>query len=157
MARWLWIASALLGLVQVVVDLSDRDALIDEIRQRDPGMSQDEVDAAVQAGLLFTLLVAGLIVLVYAKMANRMAWGRNWARIVLTVLGAGSVGFGLVQLLAHASGVAAVLGVRLDPVDTSLTVAGMGLDSTAIVLMFLPAAAAHFRQRVPVDRVPDQP
>ncbi|TWP47754.1 hypothetical protein FKR81_30900 [Lentzea tibetensis] len=156
MARWLWIASALLGLVQVMVDLSDRDTLIAEIRKRDPGMSQDEIDAAVQAGLLFTLLIAGLIVLVYVKIANRMAWGRNWARIVLTVLGAGSVGFGLLQLLAHASGVAAVFGVALDPVDASLTVAGIGLDGTAIVLMFLPAAAAHFRQPVAVDRVPDQ-
>lgn len=157
LARWLWIVSALLGLTQVLVDLADRETLVNEIRKREPGMSQDDVDTAVQAGMLFTLLVAGLIVLLYVKAANRMAWGRNWARVVLTLVGLASIAYGLLQLSAHASGVAASFGVRLNPVDASLTIAGMGVDGTAIVLMFLPAAAAHFRTRVPVDRAPDQP
>jgi hypothetical protein len=156
-ARGLWIASALLGLTQVLIDLSDREMLVAEIRRQDSKLSQDDVDAAVQAGMLFTLLFAALFVLVYTKLANRMAWGRNWARVVLTIIGAGSVLFGLLQVGAHTSGLASALNISAKPLDLSLTAVGMGLDSTAIVLMYVPAAAAHFKRRVSVDRLPDQP
>ncbi|GLZ30702.1 hypothetical protein Lesp02_28910 [Lentzea sp. NBRC 105346] len=149
MARWLWIVSALVSLVQVMVELADRERLVAEIRKREPALSQDDVDVAVQGGMVFTLLIVGVIVLLYVKAANRMAQGRNWARVVLTLVGGASVVYGLLQL---------AVATELPVVDTSLAVAGLGLNGTAIALMYVPTAAAWFASRVSgVDRVPDQP
>ena len=78
-----------------------------------------------------------------------MARGRNWARIVLTVLGAASVAFGLFRLAVFGSGIAADFGVAMRPVDLGVTAVTTVMDATAIVLMY--RVPAHFRTRVTVD------
>ncbi len=148
-ARWLWISSALLGMVRFVVELFDRETLVAEARRQNPEMGQDQIDAGVNGGILFGLLVVTAVLLAYTRLANAMARGRNWARIVLTVLGAASVLFGLFRVVAWAGGIAAEVGVVLRPVDLVVTVVTAGLDATAIVLMW--RASAHFRTRATVD------
>ncbi|GAA3638871.1 hypothetical protein C8D88_101208 [Lentzea atacamensis] len=148
-ARWLWIASAGIGVVRFVAQLFDRETLIAEARRQNPALGQDQIDAGVNGGILFGLLIATAIVLAYTRLANTMARGRNWARIVLTVLGAASVAFGLFRLVASGSGIAADLGVAMQPVDLAVTVVTTALDATAIVLMY--RVSAHFRTRVTVD------
>jgi hypothetical protein len=103
----------------------------------------------VNGGIMFGLLVAAVILVAYTRLANAMARGRNWARIVLTVLGAASVLFGLFRLITWGSGIAAEFGVTMRPVDLGATVVTTVLDATAIVLMY--RASAHFRTRVEVD------
>lgn len=148
-ARWLWIASACVGMVRFVAQLFDRETLIAEARRQNPALGQDQIDAGVNGGILFGLLIATAILVAYTRLANTMARGRNWARIVLTVLGAASVVFGLFRLIAWVSGVAAAFGVAMQPVDLILTVVTAALDTTAIVLMY--RESAHFRKRVTVD------
>jgi len=148
-ARWLWISSALLGMVRFIVELFDRETLVAEARRQNPAMNQDQIDAGVNGGVLFGLLIVIAVVVAYTRLANAMAHGRNWARIVLTVLGAASVLFGLFRLAAWASGLAATLGVVLQPVDVVVTIITMVLDTCAIVLMY--RVSAHFRTRVTVD------
>lgn len=147
-ARWLWIASACIGMVRFLAQLFDRETLIAEARRQNPALGQDQIDAGVNGGILFGLLIATAILLAYTRLANTMARGRNWARIVLTVLGAASVAFGLFRLVAFASGVAARLGVAMQPVDLVVTVVTTVLDASAIVLMY--RASEHFRRRVAV-------
>jgi hypothetical protein len=149
-SRWLWIASAGIGMVRFVSELFDRETLIAEARRQNPALGQDQIDAGVNGGILFGLLLATAILLAYTRLANTMARGRNWARIVLTVLGAASVAFGLFRLVAFGSGMAAALGVAMRPVDLAVTFVTAVLDTTAIVLMY--RASAHFRTRVTVDR-----
>lgn len=149
-SRWLWIASAGIGMVRFVSELFDRETLIAEARRQNPSLGQDQIDAGVDGGILFGLLLATALVVAYTRLANAMARGRNWARIVLTVLGAASVAFGLFRLVAFGSGMAAALGVAMRPVDLVVTFVTAVLDTTAIVLMY--RASAHFRTRVTVDR-----
>jgi hypothetical protein len=103
----------------------------------------------VNGGIMFGLLIATVILVAYTRLANAMARGRNWARIVLTVLGAASVAFGLFRLIAWGSGIAADFGVTMRPLDLGATFVTTVLDATAIVLMY--RASAHFRKRVTVD------
>ncbi|MET9228478.1 hypothetical protein [Lentzea sp. NPDC003310] len=148
-ARWLWITSACLGMLRFLEQLFDREMLVAEVRRQNPAMGQDEIDAGVNGGVLFGLLLAVTLVIAYTRLANAMARGRNWARIVLTVLGGASVAFGLFRLTAWASGVAAQVGVEMRPVDLAVTAVTTVLDATAIVLMY--RASAHFRKQAAVD------
>lgn len=148
-ARWLWIASACIGMVRFLAQLFDREMLVSEARRQNPALGQDQIDAGVNGGILFGLLIATAVLLAYTRLANAMARGRNWARIVLTVLGAASVAFGLLRLVAWGSGAAASLGVEMRPVDLGVTFLTTVLEASAIVLMY--RASAHFRTRVTVD------
>jgi hypothetical protein len=148
-SRWLWITSASLGMVRFVAELFDRETLVAEARRQNPEFGQDQIDAGVNGGILFGLLLATTILVAYTRLANTMARGRNWARIVLTVLGSASVAFGLFRLVAYGSGVAASFGVELRPVDLAVTAVTTVLDATAIVLMY--RVSAHFRTSVTVD------
>ncbi|GLY53862.1 hypothetical protein [Lentzea sp. NBRC 102530] len=148
-ARWLWIASACVGMLRFVAQLFDREMLVAEVRRQNPAMGQDQIDAGVNGGVLFGLLIATAVLIAYTRFANAMARGRNWARILLTVLGGASVAFGLFRLGAWVSGAAAALGVEMRPVDLAVTFVTTVLDASAIVLMY--RVPAHFRKRVEVD------
>ncbi|WP_433266067.1 hypothetical protein ACQPZF_39800 [Actinosynnema sp. CS-041913] len=156
LARWLWIASAVVGLGRFLVQLADREMLIDQLRAQQPGLSQDELDAAASGGIVFGLLLGGLLVLVYALLANRMAGGRNWARIVLTVFGGAGIVLGVVRTLAVASGVAAAFGLVISPVDLVFGLITMAVDAVALVLMYLPSVSGHFRSQRSVSAKPPQ-
>lgn len=144
-SRWLWITSASIGMVRFVSQLFDRETLVAEARRQNPALGQDQIDAGVNGGIMFGLLIAVAFLLAYTRLANAMARGRNWARIVLTVLGAASVAFGLFRLVAFGSGLAARLGVELRPVDLGVAVVTTVLEATAIVLMY--RVSGHFRTR----------
>lgn len=148
-ARWLWIASACVGMLRFLAQLFDRETLVAEARRQNPSLGQDQIDAGVNGGVLFGLVIAVAVLVAYTRLANRMARGRNWARIVLTVLGGASVAFGLFRLGAWGSGVAAELGVEMRTVDLAVTLVTTVLDATAIVLMY--RVSAHFRKRATVD------
>ncbi len=136
-------------MVRFLAQLFDREMLVSEARRQNPALGQDQIDAGVNGGILFGLLIATAVLLAYTRLANAMARGRNWARIVLTVLGAASVAFGLLRLVAWGSGAAASLGVEMRPVDLGVTFLTTVLEASAIVLMY--RASAHFRTRVTVD------
>jgi hypothetical protein len=146
-SRWLWIAGALLSAGRSVVRLADRRALVNDLAQAAPQLGQDEVDAAVSGTVLLGLLICALVLGVYVLLANRMARGTNWARMVLAVLGGAGVLFGAVGLLAFGSGLAGELGVPFNVADMAVGVLGLLLDTAALTLMFVPAAAAYFRRR----------
>ncbi|MEU6150692.1 hypothetical protein ABZ816_11890 [Actinosynnema sp. NPDC047251] len=159
LARWLWIGSALVGLGRFLFQLADRGMLIDMLRedQQRNGvtMSQDEVDAAVSGGILMGLLMGALLVLVYAVLANRVAGGRNWARIVLTVFGAVGIVVGVTRLILVASGLAAAMKLQVATPDLVFGTITMVLDAAAIVLMYLPSVSGYFRsQRSVADKTP---
>ncbi|MEJ2856552.1 MULTISPECIES: hypothetical protein [unclassified Saccharothrix] len=152
-SRWLWIGSAVVGLGRFLVQLADREMLIGRLRQEQPTLSQDELDAAATGGVVFGLLLGGLLVLVYALLANRMAQGRNWARIVLTVFGAVGVFLGVVRLIAVGSGLAAAFQLVIPTADLVFGAITMVLDAIALVLMYLPSVSSHFVvSRTPVQR-----
>ncbi|WP_137812617.1 hypothetical protein [Gandjariella thermophila] len=146
-SRWLWIGGAVLSAGRSVVRLADRRALVDDLTQAVPQLGQDEVDAAVSGTVLLGLLLCALVLGGYVLLANRMARGANWARIVLGVFGGASVLFGAVGLAAFGAGVTTDLGFQFGALDVVVGVAGLLLDAAALTLMFVPAAAGYFQRR----------
>jgi hypothetical protein len=93
-----FMASLILGLIGSIVTFSDIDGLIaDALRQAqvsagDVNLSRDAARAAIIAAGIVGLIIVGL-----QAMFIWFAWtGRNWARIVLWVIG----GFGIVSGVA---------------------------------------------------------
>ncbi|MBB5806337.1 hypothetical protein F4560_006105 [Saccharothrix ecbatanensis] len=160
LARWLFILSAVIGMGRFLYQLSDREMLIrmlrDDLVKRGMKAGQDELDAAVTGAIGFGVLLAIAFVLVYALFANKMAAGRNWARIVLTVLSGIGVAFGLLQLLAVASGGMALAEFTVSPIVLVLSGITMVIDAAVIVLMYRPSVAGYFRSVHSVSVKPPQ-
>ncbi|MER5265867.1 hypothetical protein ABTZ99_27660 [Actinosynnema sp. NPDC002837] len=146
-ARWLFILSAAVGVVRFMVQLADREMLIRELRVQQPNLSQDDLDAAATGGIVFGLVIAVGLILVYTLLANRMAGGRNWARIVLTVIAGVGIFLGVVRLVAAASGFAAAFGLAVSGVDLAFGVVTMLIDAAAVVLMYQSSVSRYFTTR----------
>ncbi|MCC8244327.1 hypothetical protein [Saccharothrix luteola] len=146
-ARWLFILSAAVGVVRFMVQLADREMLIRELRVQQPNLSQDDLDAAATGGVVFGLVIAVGLILVYTLLANRMAGGRNWARVVLTVIAGAGIFLGVVRLVAAASGFAAAFGLAVSGVDLVFGVVTMLIDATAVALMYQSSASRYFTTR----------
>jgi hypothetical protein len=148
-ARWLWIGSVLVGVVQAFIQLVDRPRLIAELRKLDPNMSQLDLDAAANSGIMFTFLLKAMILLLYVLLAKRMLEGRNWARVVLTVFGGFGVFNAVVTVLAVSMFGSALLselsGVAITWVDVAFSVAVMFVEIAAIVFMYRPESNRFFQ------------
>jgi len=134
----LWFASILIGVLGGVLGfiLTDRDKAVQTLMDGTASLSKSDAETALTIGLaiglVFALIVLGLEILFVLKMKA----GRNWARIVLTVLGALSA-LSALSSLAQA-------GVSLGSV---LTLISLGVVVAAIVCMYRPAANEYFAKR----------
>ena len=100
-------------------------ALRDELRRRETSLSDAEIDTAVTVTQGAGLAVAAVIVLGYLWLAFKLKAGRNWARVVLTLLTLGQVAF-------------LVVGGSADV----LSYASCGIAVIAVVASYLPASNA---------------
>jgi hypothetical protein len=99
-----FIATLILGVISSLVQFSDVDGLVaDAVAvSNDPALTED----VVRAGLVLGAVI-GLLIVALEALFIWFAWkGRNWARIVLWVLGGLGVLFGLTALGGAAGGVA---------------------------------------------------
>jgi hypothetical protein len=123
-----FLANTLLGLLGSIVTFADLNTLVDDAA-REAGLSPDAVRTGVMVGAVIGLLflAAYLVVLWFA-------WqGRNWARIVLWVLGGLSVVFGVAGL-GGGNGLLSTIGI----IQWLLVLAG-------IVLLALKPSNAWYR------------
>jgi hypothetical protein len=149
LARWLWIGSTLVGLARSLVKLGDRATLLSELRKMQPELSQQELDTATSSGILFSIVFSLAIVAIFVLLANRMAQGRNWARVVMTVIGGLSVVGTTLSLIVVAllgpSLTTQLAGVPIGAVDLMFGVVVIALDASTLVLMFRPDSNRYFR------------
>ena len=99
-----FLATLILGIISALVQFSDIDGLVAQAVAvaNDPAVTQDVIRAGIVVGAVIGLLLTALQALFIW-----FAWkGRNWARIVLLVLGGISVLFGLSALAGAGGGVA---------------------------------------------------
>lgn len=97
--------------------------------------------ALIIGGVVFGLAVSLFIFLFFG---GKMYTGRNWARVVLTVLGGLSV---LSGALGSSTTALADVSEDLRPDSViALGWAGAALAAIAIILMYLPASNVYFRQ-----------
>lgn len=134
---WLWIATVVLGALGVVVmyiqiDLL-RAELVNSLLAQDSTVDRPTVERFATVGSVVAIVIGLVLVGTQLLLVFLMRAGRNWARIVLAVLGGLVVLFGLIGFaLSTLSGLLQLL-----------------LLVAAIVTMFLPAANAWFRPHRP--------
>lgn len=149
-ARWLWIAAALIGVVRVYVQLSDRRQLSTELRSALPDVSQTQLDEEINGLIAFNLLYVLALLALYVSLTTRMTQGRNWARVVLTVFGGfgafGTLGSLLLMSQLGQAELMRLTQVRLEPSDLVFGVLVTAVEVAALVLMFLPASNRFFQE-----------
>ena len=99
-----FLATLILGIISSLVQFSDTDGLVAQAvaAANDPAITEDVIRAGIVVGAVIGLLLTALQALFIW-----FAWkGRNWARVVLLVLGGISAVFGLSALAGAGGGVA---------------------------------------------------
>ncbi|MEU4764979.1 hypothetical protein AB0H12_17145 [Actinosynnema sp. NPDC023794] len=145
-ASWSWIAGAVLvvlalpGLFYTGLDAFADDLVRDSAGEPD---ALTRTEAEVAARLTPVLFALGFAVLSvpFVIAAAKLRSGRNWARILLTVLGLPVGAFGIVAMLMFASGVTYVDWV----VGVAWSWAFLGVCALGFVAMYLPASNAYTR------------
>ncbi|HKR49508.1 MAG TPA: hypothetical protein VJT72_08000 [Pseudonocardiaceae bacterium] len=134
---WLWISTGVFGVIGVIGMYVQRDQLrtelINSLLAQDSTADRSTVESLATAGSVAAIVIGLLFVAAQVLSAFLMRGGRNWARIVLAVLGGLVVLFGLLSLTAGSVGGLLQLVILIG----------------AIVTMFLPAANAWFRPHSP--------
>jgi hypothetical protein len=127
----LWLVAAAIGVISSLLSFGTQDELAAEM-----GVAADT--GANAAGTVVGLIVIGIWIAVVFAMRN----GKNWARIVLAVLGGLNVVFGLFGLLAL--GILFSLGIT-GALQGLLSIASLAAVVAAIVFMFKPDANYYFK------------
>lgn len=133
----LWLAGILIALAGRVLSfaLTDRGAAVKEMLDEDTsGLTHSQAQTALTFTLAVTLTFALLFLGLELLLVFRMRAGRNWARILLTVLAA-LTAFSISSSFSQGPDAGAVINVV-----SVLVVVG------ALYQMYRPAANAYFRQ-----------
>src|SRR5690606_31262540 len=95
--RLMWVGAAL-SLLGALTIFFVTDQIRDEVRTSEPSLTSSEVDSAVAVLVTFTVISGLVTVGLWLWMAIANGKGKNWARVVATVLGALNVLFTLASL-----------------------------------------------------------
>jgi hypothetical protein len=133
----LWVLNVVLSLVSIPVMFIGGEKLMTAgVPDLDPALAP-----AATAGLI----VAALFILVASGiefgLALRMRAGRNWARMLLAILGVLSL---LLGALSIDQAINMLSAGWEGLVVAGITLIGIPLTAAAIVYMYLPGARAHF-------------
>ncbi|MGY1746855.1 hypothetical protein [Blastococcus sp. SYSU D00695] len=130
-----FVATLVLGLIATLVQFADTDGLVDQLRDADPSVTEDIARTALTVGI-----VIGLLLVALQAMFIWFAWqGRNWARIVLFVLG----GLGVLSGLAAFSGAAGAS--TANGFLTSLSVFSLLLTAAGVIALALKPSSEWYR------------
>ncbi|WP_106186080.1 hypothetical protein [Umezawaea tangerina] len=121
-----FLASTVVSLAAIVLLAGSHGQLVDSLRQSNPSMTDEQLQSTATLGLGFAIGVAAVIALVHLWLAFKLKAGRNWARVVLTVI----------TLLQLAS-IVATQG------NTAVGYASCAIAVVAVVLSYLPASNAY--------------
>lgn len=137
----LWLAAIAASVLANLLGLLVFDEVLAAALAQSGAETPPEAVAAAR-GIAYALLVGVVLatVAVGLFLATRMRGGANWARIVLTVIGAVYVVFGVVGLLGGPRTPGGVVGVLI----AVLGAVEMLLILAAIWFMFRPRASAWF-------------
>jgi hypothetical protein len=127
-AFWCYLAGALILVVSGVLTINQRQQLVSALRENNTQhLTVDQINTVVTATMAVTVVILIIVAALYVLFAFKLRQGRNWARIVLTVIAALAV----LSLLAVAGS-----GTFLSIVGDLAAVAGC-------VLSYLPKSNAY--------------
>lgn len=145
MSFWAWMLVLVVGIASSLMLFTTDyyDALDEALRGLDPGQVAFAAEFGRSVFMIFAFVGIAISLFIYLFFGFKMLAGRNWARIVLTILG------GLTALSTAVSGGAA--SMSLNDVDVALPGSSMALGwlgaalaVVAIIAMFMPASNAYF-------------
>ncbi|WP_410592427.1 hypothetical protein [Amycolatopsis sp. lyj-23] len=123
-AFWAFIAAPVIGLIGGLLIFANRDqiasTLRDTNRQRGGNLTDAQIDQAVNVTMITAVVIAVIFAALYVLFAFKLRAGRNWARIVLTVLTA----LQLLSLLIGQSTIGGYLAVLAAVVGVVLSFTG---------------------------------
>lgn len=130
----LWLVSIGIGVLGIIASLmfTDRDAMVQNMKDSNSTLDADQLNSAVNVGLAIGAILGVIIVALELFFAFKMRAGRNWARIVLTVLG-------VLGILSSLYGLTNGFSIA-----TVLNLISLIVVVAAIVFMFKPTASAYF-------------
>ena len=111
-----------LGVLNTLVAFLSADSIKDSIRENDPTLTPDKVDAAYAVAVGITVFFGLVFAVLYVLLAIQVRKGKNWARIVTWVLAGLGVLGGLLSLLGDGTGLEKGLGVIILLVDAAIIV-----------------------------------
>jgi hypothetical protein len=127
-------AGAALSLVNMVITLTQKDAIRKAIAANNPNLTQSQLDVGVNVGLAFGVIVGLLGVGLWVWMASANKKGYSWARVVSSVLfGVNTLGLLYVLFTATSTAIQKVVGVLI-------WVVGLG----ALVFLWRSDSSAYF-------------
>jgi hypothetical protein len=89
-AFWAYVAAALVGVVGGLLVLGQKQQIIDALRtsnaQQNSQLSDSQLQTLASASITVALVIALVIAALYVFFAFKLKAGRNWARIVLTII-----------------------------------------------------------------------
>jgi len=134
----LWIAAAAISLIHSILTIVNTNALIDEYSAR-LGVSLDAARGSVSG--IGSVIFQVILVAVWLFFVWQMREGQNWARIVLTVIGAISLLIGVIALFTL--GVLFAIG-GLGILEFLFSLASLAVVAAAIWFQFRPDANPYF-------------
>lgn len=140
----IWVLGAIVSVITLIVVLNSNvwdQAVAEAIRQGGTTTNGVTPQQLVNVARGIAIAVFAIFALLYVFFAFMMWNGRNWARIVLTVLGA----LGILSSFTPTTSSVTVNGTTYSSGSAAYSYVGGILAIVAIVLMYLPAANAYFR------------
>jgi hypothetical protein len=128
-AFWGFVIAAVTGLVGGILVVGNRDQILATLRDANKPngkLTEAELNAGATAGIVIAIVIAAVIAGLYLLFAFKLKAGRNWARILLTV----------VALLA-------LISLVQDHGGTVLSYVGEAAAVIAAVLSYLPASGEY--------------
>lgn len=122
-----------------------KQAINDAATETQTQLSGATVDTVVNTAKTVTIVVGVVLAGLMLMFAFFMWGGRNWARVVLTVLSALSILSGITSAAGAVSGSVTVNGRTYEAGSSWSTWVAVVLAVLAIVLMYLPQSNAYFR------------
>jgi len=123
---WIWMLSAAALTVSAGLLLVQRGDIITQTQRHNPAATPEQVVAAVNRSLAWTIGLYLVCAVVYVVLALRMRAGRNWARVALAVI----MVLGLMQQMSAGT----------SSIGTLMAIA-------AVLLMYLPSVGDYFQRR----------
>ncbi len=123
-AFWAFIVAPVIGLIGALLIFGNRDQIATTLRnsnrERGGNLTDAQIDQAVNVTMITAVVIAVVIAALYLLFAFKLRAGRNWARIVLTVL----TGLQLLSVLLGQSTIGGYLAVLAAVVGVVLSFTG---------------------------------
>lgn len=137
-ATILMVVSIVLSIIGTIVVLSDKSGFIKQIRDNKPDYSQKKLDDTYNVVRVTAIVTVIIIAVLYVWLIVKIRQGRNWARIVATVL----LALGILSSLSGLAGTGT-------GASKALQVIGLIISIAVLVLLWLRPSNAYFKERPP--------